>query len=156
MPLPPVPSDKRESILSRIEALLATDNTGAMTVKRNKPLIDQDMRPAVALLDGDEIAKLTGARRGGAAMTPQIMTMTPQVFYIAKSKAPQNEDVGPDVNQFRLRILSLIAGDSELKDLVGANGNISLIRMETDLKSGGLLQGQARFDFAISYVLDVT
>lgn len=147
--------DKRELILARLFAILAPANTGAETCVRNRGLLSNDARPAIALLDGDETARLTGERRGdGGRMRPQIQTMTPQIFFIPKSQKPKNETVGTEVNTFRMTILGLISSDVELRDLLGSNGSLAMPRMETDLKSGGLVDGQTRFDFSLSYVLN--
>lgn len=146
--------DTRELILLRLLAILAPANTGAGTVVRNRALLSQDARPAICLLDGTEVQRVTGAKRGRVAMSPQIMTMTPQIFYLPKSKLPENVGIGEDVNAFRVKIIEAIAGDAELIEIIGSHGDIALMFCDTDLKSGGLLLGQARFDFAITYVLD--
>lgn len=146
--------DKRELIILRLMAILAPSNTGAETVVRNRALLSQDARPAIALLDGSEVQKLTGARRGRVSMSPQLMIMTPQIFYLPTSKLPLNTGIGEDVNAFRIKIIEAVAGDAELIEILEAEGDIALVSVDTDLKSGGLLLGQARLDFAITYVLD--
>lgn len=87
-------------------------------------------------------------------MSWQLMTMQPQIFVIPKSAKPNNEDIGEVVNDLRQTIVRVIAQDQILIDLVTANGSIAYLGMETDLKSGLNLDGQARLDFAFTYVLD--
>lgn len=149
--------DKRELILLRLLELMGSDYLFPEefeTVVRNRGLLQQDARPASAILDGDESARLTGDRRGTPNMRPQLMLMKPQIYILPKTDKPANTAIGSTVNKFRFAIVQAIARDPILLDLVGANGNISYLGMETDLKSGALLDGQARLDFSFVYVLD--
>jgi hypothetical protein len=144
---------KRELILARVEELLGTID-GPKTVLRNRGLADNDMRPALILLDGDEFSRTTGDKRGRVAMSPQIMELRPQVFIVMDVRWPQNADLGPDINALKWAIEQALANDQNLIDLVGTNGNILLLRAETDLKSGSAVRGQLRLDFTLTYVLD--
>lgn len=152
-------SDKREQIIVRLLELMAEEYIQAATVVRNRGLLKQDDRPAIAILDGDERARLTGdgqgtGVRGRVGMSVQLMTMTPQVFVIPKSAKPNNEGIGTLVNEFRDIIVRVVAQDSVLLSILGSNGSVAYMGMETDLKSGSHLDGQARLDFAFTYVLD--
>lgn len=151
--------DKREAILTRLEELMAEGYIAAATVVRNRGLLQNDARPAVAILDGDEHARLTGddlgrGNRGRVRMTPQLMIMQPEIYVVPKTKKPGNEGIGPEVNDFRMTIVRVVAQDPELIALVGSNGSIAYMGMVTDLKSGSNLDGQSRFDFRFTYVLD--
>jgi hypothetical protein len=154
-------SDKREEILVRLFELLGADSYLAVqTIVRNRDLISQDVRPAVALLDGDERARLTGdglgrGNRGRVALGPQLMTMTPQIFLVPEfGRKPKNEGLGTFVNEIRMTVIRLIAQDPQLLAILGGNGSIAYMGMETDLKSGAQLDGQCRFDFTFTYFLD--
>jgi hypothetical protein len=156
----PAGIDRREQIIKRLVELLGADEyIAAKTCVRNRKLTKQDDRPAIAVLDGDERARLTGDNRGRGdhgriAISPQLMTMQPQVFILPDTQLPQNVTIGTVVNDFRLTIIRVIAQDPVLLGLVGSNGSIAYMSMETDLKSGGTLEGQSRLDFAFTYVLD--
>jgi hypothetical protein len=150
--------DKRESILARLEVLLDTI-PDILTVVRNRALLDNDDRPALVLLDGSELerAPRVGSNiPGRQAMTPVLVTMRPQIFYVPKSKLPQNETVGTDLNTFRAAIIAAVGTDATLQSLVGTNGDIVYNGCETDLRSGAPLMGQARLDFAFTYWIDPT
>lgn len=150
-------TDKREEILVRLFELMSEEYIAATTVVRNRALIKQDVRPAVAILDGDERARLTGdgqgrGNGGRVGMGPQIMTMTPQIFIIPDSRKPANEGIGTTVNEFRDVMVRVIAQDPQLLSILGSNGSVAYMGMETDLKSGASLDGQARLDFTFTYV----
>lgn len=152
-------SDKREQIIIRLLELMAEEYIQAATVVRNRGLLKQDDRPAIAILDGDERARLTGdgqgrGNRGRVGMGPQLMTMTPQIFVVPKSAKPQNVGIGTLVNEYRDLIVRVVAQDPVLLAILGSNGSVAYMGMETDLKSGANLDGQCRLDFAFTYVLD--
>jgi hypothetical protein len=145
--------ERREEILARLAVLLGLVE-GIETVQRNKAALDNDRRPAIVLLDGDETTKTLGDRRGRVAMSPAVVTMRPQVFILLKSSKPQNDTVGADINAFRKAVLAAIATDTEFAALIGSHGDIAYLGCETDLKSGGTLEGQMRMDFAITTALN--
>lgn len=149
----------RENILVRLVELMSEQYIAARTVVRNRGLLKNDDRPAVAILDGDENVRLSGdgqgrGNRGRQSMGPQLMTMTPEIYIIPETAKPANPDIGTEVNDFRETIVRVIAQDQVLLDLIGSNGSVSYIRMVTDLKSGMALDGQCRLDFSFTYVLD--
>lgn len=157
---------KREQVLQRLRDIMTEQYVAAETVVRNRKLLREDVRPAIAILDGDERARLTGDGQGRGnfgrqRMTFQLMTMTPQVFVIPKGKLPMNENepmgvtnIGTDANELIDIIIHVVAQDEELLTIVGNNGSIAYLGMETDLKSSGTLDGQCRLDFAFTYLLD--
>lgn len=145
--------DIREAILEQLETILGT-LTGITTVVRNRGLMEQDQRPAAILMDGDETARLTGDKRGRVRMSPELVTMKPQLFVVLKSEKPTNPLVGQKLNEYRAQLIVAINADASLLLLVGSNGNIAYTGCVTDLKSGSLAEGQMRLDFDITYVLD--
>lgn len=152
-------ADKRELILVRLVELMSEEYIAAQTVVRNRGLLQQDDRPAVAILDGDERARLTGdgqgrGNGGRVGMGPQLMTMTPQLFIVPKSVKPANVGIGTTVNEFRDTIVRVVAQDPQLLSILGGNGSVAYMGMETDLKSGANLDGQARLDFSFTYFFD--
>jgi len=144
---------RREDILVRLMEILEAVQ-GYSAVARNRGDMDQNRRPALVLLDGDETSNLNGSGRGRVKMSPAIVTMRPQVFILLKTTRPQNEDVGTDLNTRRGVIISAIADDAALITLLGPNGGIAYEGCETDLKSGGSLEGQMRLDFALTTTLN--
>lgn len=154
MPLP-----RREEILAQLFTTLDGMKAGQpsldiQTVKRNRGLLDNDMRTALVLLDGDEQTIVTGDRRGRQKMSPVLVRMRPQVFAILKIKKPQNEGVGTDLNTLRAAIIKAFADDAQLLALIGPNGDLSYDGCETDLKTGSSLEGQIQMNFSIVTALN--
>jgi hypothetical protein len=148
--------DRREQILSRLEDVLGAV-PGIESFARNRGLLDNDARPAIVLLDGDERERTPPVGRsatGRQGMVVNMMTMFPQVFVVLKVAKPQNVDVGPTLNGLRSAVIAAVAADAALRTLVGTNGDIVYTGCETDLKSGSPLDGTGRLDFTLSYPLD--
>lgn len=145
--------DIRELILTRIQAVVAREPISAVTVVRNRGLLGQEARPAVAIMDGDETAnrQSVSAREGTSRMRPAIVTMQPEIYILPKTKLPQNESIGNDVNSMRIAIVEALASDDELQVLCTS---ITYLGMTTDFKSGMSMQGQARLNIAFVYALD--
>ena len=151
--------NRREEILGRMFEILdgmkaANPGLSIQTVKRNRGLLDNDMRTALVLLDGDETTQLVGERRGRQKMSPVLVRMKPQVFAILKIKKPQNEGVGTDLNALRAAIIKAFADDAQLLALIGPNGDIAYDGCETDLKTGMSLEGQVQMSFSLLTVLN--
>lgn len=148
-------ADKREDILSTLFTELSTVD-GLVTFVRNRGLMDQDRRPVCILLDGSEALRSTVTQRtGDARLAPHIMTMRPQIWVILKNAKPENENVGKDLNRFRIAILEKLTGSLSLAAAIGATGAISLEGVITDLESGKLVEGQMLMQLAIQYVLNI-
>jgi hypothetical protein len=148
--------DRREAILVRLLAIMGSIDD-VETVARDRGLLDNDARPALVLLDGDEQERTPRVGRnvtGRQAMIPVMMTMRPQLFVVLKNKKPANEGQGPLLNTLRTAVITAIANDATLLTLVGSNGDIVYNGCETDMKSGSGLDGQARLDFSLTYPLD--
>lgn len=148
--------DRREAILARLFVLIGSVS-GIKSAVRNRGLLDNDVRPATVLMDGDEQERTPRVGRnltGRGAMTPVMMTLRPQIFVVMDTRLPQNASIGTDLNAIRTALIEALAGDATLLSLVGSNGDIVYNGLETDLKSGSSLDGQARLDFSITYPLD--
>ena len=151
--------DRRAEILARLFVIIGTipDQLGysSHSTFRNRGELKDDKRPAIALLDGTETHDLRVEGRGRQFMSPNIVTMMPQIFVLlVPRKLPDNTGVGDELNTFRVAIIRAIANDQQLAMLCGPNGGVSLRRVETDMQTGSTLQGQLRMDFAFKYVLD--
>lgn len=162
-----IEEDTREQILARLLELMTEEYIAAKTACRNRSLTKNDERPAISILDGDERAILTGdqlgrGRNGRPGMPFQLMTMTPQIYVLPNNSnlllptddAAFSVVVGPLINDFRLTIVRVIAQDPVLQSILTSSGSMAYLGMDTDLKSGMRLDGQARLDFAFTYLLD--
>lgn len=158
--------DMREDILVRIVAIMDALKTerDIVTNCRNRGLMQNEQRPAQVLLDGDERPRLsvdTRRIKGRAAlMAPQIVTLSPQVFFLPKEKRPTNvadaKNIGTEANEWRIAFMAKLWADVELATLLGSNGSIVYNGCETDLKSGSAMSGEIRLDFIVNYVLRPT
>lgn len=128
---------------------LLSDEQKLQTVARNRGVLDQDMRPAGVMLDGDERIISSYENRGRRAMSPAVFEMTPQFFIALKTKTPQNEGQGTLLNFYRAELITRLRGDAGLLTLLGSNGGIAYNGMTTDFKTGMAMEGVAQFDFAV-------
>jgi len=160
--------DKREDILERLRAILE-EQAAALSFKsvvRNRGLMSNEQRPALALLDGDELPRgIVPSTRNGdrySGLRPRLMGMQPEVYILRDELRPQNEkpdgseNIGAIVNANRIAIVDAICTDAALKALLGTNGGIVYNGCVTDLKSGLALSGQMRIDFELRYFFDPT
>lgn len=152
--------DKREEILVRLLAILETlktDNT-VETVVRNRGLLKNDERPALALLDGSESSTLLGGGRGRVKMSVARVTMRPQIFGLLKAQQPQGktgtDNIGTQLNVMRGKLIKAIATDAELLALIGPNGDLNYDGMETDLSTERLMDGEFMLNLSISCVMN--
>lgn len=145
-------ADKREDILSRLEAILtALAANTTISVYRDRAEFDDTELPAYVLLDGTE-TKQTGSsdKRG-----PQIMLLQPQIFYVPKPTENQlNIGVPADLSGKRVAMIKVVMQDGQLQDILGDNGFIEYRGMETDMQTGAEVKGQFRMDFAFAYVFN--
>jgi hypothetical protein len=156
--------DRREEILLRIMALLREmlEVGDFVTVWRDRgevPPVDSETKapllPAAILLDGRETPRVrTEGHAYGRAPPGTVMTLLPEVWVVLMPKENvTNEGVGEELSLYRVKLVGKILHDDTLIAIVGANGEIEYRGCETDMQSGGLLEGQMRLDFGLSYVL---
>lgn len=144
--------DKRELILSRLLTLLTqlADGTG-IYVYRDQAEFETDELPAYVLLDGNDTKSVGSSDRRG----PQIMLLTPQIFYIpVPTENPKNDGVGSNLSAMRVAMIKKVMQDGTLQDLLGDNGYVEYRGMETDMQTGAEVKGQFRMDFAFAYVFN--
>ena len=145
--------DRREAILARLLAILETVS-GVQVAVRNRGDLPADKRPAVVILDGDEVARdQPPASRGQLTAAPSIIDLTPEIYVLMDLRGPANEGTGEDMNVLRRLILIAIMNDETLRELLGANGDITYIGCETDMASGRSLEGQMHLMLTFAYVL---
>lgn len=137
--------DRRREILERLAVIL---KPLATTFARNRGRLPTDKRPAILLLDGDEISTLEGK---GPGISGNVMALSPQIVAIPDNMQPQNIGVGDMIADFRLAIIEAVQGDDILASLTGSNGRVDYRGMETDLKEGQDISGAANIVFTFVY-----
>lgn len=145
--------NRREEIFEQLFTILGTV-TGFETKVRNRALRSNDDLPGIVLMDGDETATKNEPGRGRPGMATSLTVMQPQIFILLKNKLPTNTNAGQELNAFRGEIIRAIAADAQLKALIGPNGAITYDGCETDLKSGGALEGEMQLNFSITSVMN--
>lgn len=142
------PADTREAILSRLMYLF-TQVVGEGHAFRNRLRIPDELCPAIALLDGDEVPDDSGYGRGRPANGPLVMYMRPEIYgFIASADA----DVGPNLNALRSQILSAVMNDSTLLGLC-KDGDIRYEGFSSGLANGRSLEGEMGLALCFVYVL---
>lgn len=133
---------------------IAKEIDGIKTGARNRGLLQNEQRPAIVILDGDESARTIAPARNLQFMAPTINRARPEIYVLLPENRPAVDNtgqVGADLNAWRIKICDAIAGDSQLQSIVGTNGGIIYNGCVTDLKSGSSLTGQMRIDFLLDY-----
>lgn len=143
-----MPEDKREAILARLVDIAKTI-VDPNHVFRNKLEIAEDFRPAIIILDQDEVKDETKdpTGRGRPPEGPFYMLMSPEVFILERGTP---EEIGSKLNAIRVKVIKEILKDAPLRALC------SEPRYEgfsTALASGRSMEGQARVHFTLPYVL---
>lgn len=152
--------DKREIILERMLTLLGTVNgtTPPLNVFRNRAEIPTDKLPALVLLDGKENIKYPKLPygKGGTPYTPPfVYDLLPQVFIVLKPRDDiNNTGVGEELSGLRMQVLKAIIHDSDLRYMLGSNGELNYLGHVTDLQTGSTVLGQMQLNFQLSYVFD--
>jgi hypothetical protein len=142
------PTDNRELILARVEALLKTAMPG-VHVYRNRLRIPDEKLPAVAILDGDEMPDDSGYGRGRPANAPIVVTMRPEIY--AFTNEPDDK-VGPALNVLRKAVMKAILNDATLLGLC-KDKDVRYEGFSTGLAQGRSLEGEMAIAFAFVYVL---
>ena len=141
-------ADKREQLLSRLLAI-AQSIPGIASAVRNKDEISDKARPAIVILDADEVADdADPASRPSRA--PRRIAMTPEIYLLLGAKP---EHVGPEINALRAKFIKAVLTDSELLAIVGTNGDIRYEGCATSLARGRNMEGEMGISFSLTYVL---
>lgn len=152
-------ADTRELLLTRLWTIMGA-TPDIKTFVRNRQLLETEKRPGMVLLDGDETPRLSLdlRRLQGRAqlMAPQIVQLRPEIYILLAEGRPRNEQVGQELDAFRIAFLKAVWEDVTLATIVGSNGSMAYNGCVTDLKSGSALTGQMRIDFIINYTLKPT
>ena len=159
--------DRREELLLRIMALLGEMLAVGdfVTIWRDRgevPPVDSETKspllPAAILLDGREVPRVRTEGHAYQSRVPStVMTLLPEVWVVLMPKNNvTNQGIGEELSLYRVKVVGKILNDDTLIAMVGSNGEIEYRGCETDMQSGGLLEGQMRMDFGLSYTLDPT
>jgi hypothetical protein len=147
--------DRREELLVRTLALMSGLVLVPALVEtvRNTADLGDARRPAIVVLDGDETSiKRVEGRTQGLRLPPQLVAMTPQIFYLA-GDLPENMTIGTHLNTAKVAILNAIWHDAALRAICGSNGGIYYGGCETDLKTGSTISGELQVNPVFVYPL---
>jgi len=136
--------DRREEILARL-AVVAAGISGVVTAVRNSVGLSDDKRPAIDILDADEVSAPALSSQGKG---PQLVTMTPEI-YIMVAETPEN--LGPAINAIRASVIKAILEDTDLQNLTGDNGSIRYEGCATGLSRGRSMEGEMGASIAFTY-----
>lgn len=139
--------DRRETILKTLYALLK-DVPNVVEVRRNDLSIPEKRRPAIIMLDGDELASQAAFDRGRPTTGPNLVSMMPEIYLLVSS---QPDTVGPELNALRRRVRKAIMTNEQLVALVH-NRDIRYEGCETGLAAGRSMEGEMRLNFTFTYV----
>ena len=151
--------DKREAILQRMFAILSTvvgppTVDGVPSIFRNRGEVPAEKLPAIVLLDGREVIRVSASGKGGV-MAPTLFNLLPQVFVILKPRDLINNDgIGEELSVYRMKMLKAFTTDEDLLAMLGANGEIQYLGHETDMQTGSTMLGQMQMLFSLTYVLN--
>lgn len=146
-------TDRRELVLARLIAIL-TAIPNVQAVVRNRGELPADKRPAIALLDADEVARPgVPQQRGRLIAAPNIVDMTPEIYVVMDPREPPNEKIGEDMNAMRVTIVKAIRFDQQLATILGGNGDIRYLGTQTDMASGRSMEGQMSIRMTFTYPL---
>ena len=151
--------DRREAILAQIEVTLGslpTDVAPFAEIFRNRGDLSEARRPAVALLDGTENVVLRYASSRGIKMAPILVELRPQIFALLKARSLDSVvEYGPELSAYRMAILSALFSDTTLHGLLGQNGKLEYLGLQTDMQSHSTMQGELHMNFALTYPLHI-
>lgn len=140
--------DRREAILERLLAILKTI-AGPEKGFRNRIDIPENRRPALVMLDADEVRDDTDDGKGRPPNAPMWIHMTPELYILLGAKS---ENIGADLNLFRIQLIKAILSDQTLIGLV-KDGDIRFLGYTTGLASGRSMEGEAGISFQFRYMV---
>lgn len=145
-------TDRREDILARLFVVLSAV-VGIVEKVRNRGDLPSEKRPAIILMDADEVADREMFGRGRPANSPNFVVMSPEIYIVLKNQKPENETLGQSLNEYRAKVIKAVLNDATLINLVGSNGEIRYDVFVTDLGEDRTLTGKARIGISFRYPL---
>lgn len=146
--------DRREAIIQRL-LVLAEAVDGVPFAFRNRLDLGERQRPAIVILDSDEIVDAGGSAQGRPGRVPSVVSMTPEILILLQDDADRtgSAGVGAALNTIRAKYLSAILSDSVLAELTGPNGSIRYEGCATGLSRGRNMEGEMGLSVAFQYPL---
>lgn len=141
---------RREQILARLFVVLQSV-PGVAECARNRGDLQSPKRPFILLLDADEAADRTSFNRGRPSNSPNLITLSPEIYVTMQNKKPKNETIGTDLNALCTAVIKAVITDAELNEIVGGNGEIRYEGLATDLGEDRTQEGKARVAIAFVY-----
>lgn len=153
-------TDIRESILVRLEDVLG-GIAGITSVYRDRAEMPIEKLPAAILLDGSEFVAQEIPPHKFVKMPPALFTLVPQIFIVLKPRDDMTNTtldgadapVGPELSDYRNKVIAAVVNDPTLLSLVGSNGQITYRGSDTDMQSGSSMVGQIQLHFHFNYTL---
>jgi hypothetical protein len=147
--------DRREELLSRLvdiaRGLPPSSNWGAPKVYRNRLKLTASLRPAIVILDGDEIGAVgVGQLTLGRNTRPSIMQVNPLVYLMAGDNP---ESIGSDMSALRLPMVNAVLSDDALAEITTSNGAIQYQGCTMDLGQGQTTEATLILSFELHYPL---
>ena len=141
-------TDRREMILARL-LVIARSCPGIAAAFRNKDEISEKQRPAIVILDADEVADDAdpGLR---PVRSPRRIGMTPEIYILLGARP---EDIGTAINALRATFVKTVLADPDLQAIVGTSGDIRYEGCATGLARGRNMEGEMGISFTFAYVL---
>lgn len=149
--------DRREAILQRLLAVCEAVD-GVNHVFRNRLDLSERQRPAIVVLDSDEVQEAGGPGQGRNPRAPVVISMTPEILILLQDNADRTGagGVGAALNAIRASLLALIFNDTTLRNLTGSNGTIRYEGCATGLSRGRNMEGEMGLSIAFEYPLIIT
>lgn len=142
-------ADRRERILAQL-LVVAKSVDGVKKAVRNQKGLSDDQMPGIVIYDSDEDADDRDVGRSRPPNAPNMVTMTPEILLLL---AGLPENVGEEINSFRAKFLKAVMTDSDLRTIVGSNGEIRYRGCATGLTQGRQMSGEMGVSFAFTYPL---
>ena len=122
---------------------------------RNRLDLSERQRPAIVILDSDEIVDAGGSGQGRSPRAASIVSMTPEILFLLQDSADRtgSAGVGAALNDIRARFLQAVLSDSTLATLTGPNGSIRYEGCATGLSRGRNMEGEMGISLAFQYPL---
>lgn len=138
--------DPRELIMARLDAICS--GLAGITVYRNRPMSAEDAKPAIVIMEGDELADDGDRNRHGLA--PRRVTMTPSLFLLVSE---QPEAVGSALSELRARVLYAVLSDSPLAAITADNRGAAYMGATVAMDNGRRIEGALEMTFALTYIM---
>jgi hypothetical protein len=141
-------NDRRERVLARLVEI-GKAIPGIKTSIRNRALAEDEELPVVQILDADEAGEDNDPLQRTNRATRRFI-MTPEIYVVLED---QEADVGTTLNGFRCALVKAILEDTQLKAILGTNGEIRYDGCSTGLARNRLIVGELGLHVKFYYPL---